>query len=119
MAVMATACVALGACVPLAGRELRAADSSLGCMKRVRDEKLPVGIDDEMKHCIAAGLIARYCSRTEAWMASVGKEIEDAFGHGDAQWSDIQADRSGVTCARAASSDEQLRECCESLKGGD
>ncbi len=116
LAVMAAACVALCACVPLAGRELRAADSSLGCMQSVRDEKLPVGLNDEMKHCVAAGLIARYCSRTEAWMASVGKEIEDVFGHGDVQWADIQADRSGMTCARAVSSDQQLRECCESLK---
>jgi len=114
--VMAAACITLCACVPLAGRELRAADSSVGCMQRVRDEKLPVGMSDEMKHCVAAGLIARYCSRTEAWMASVGKEIEYVFGPGDAQWADIQADRSGMTCARAASSDEQLRECCESVK---
>jgi hypothetical protein len=114
---MAVACLVLCACVPLAGRELRAADSSLGCMQRVRDEMLPAGMDDETKHCVAAGMIARYCSRAEAWMASYGKEIEDAFGHGDAQWSDIQADRRGVTCARAASSDEQLRQCCESFKG--
>ncbi len=88
-------------------------------MQRARDEKLPVGLDDEMKHCVAAGLIARYCSRTEAWLASVGKEIEDVFGRGDAQWADLQADRSGVTCARAASSDQDLRQCCESLKGGE
>jgi hypothetical protein len=119
LAVLAAVCIALCACVPLAGRELRAANSSLGCMQRVRDEKLPVGMNDEMKHCVAAGLIARYCSRTEAWMASVGKEIEDAFGSGDAQWSDIHADRSGVTCARAASSDEQLRQCCGALRGGE
>ena len=118
IAVMATVCVALCACVPLAGREQRAANSSFGCMQRVRDDKLPVGINDEMKHCLAAALIARYCSRTEAWMASVGKEIEDVFGPGDAEWADIQADRSGVTCARAASSDEDLRQCCESLQRG-
>jgi len=112
-ALTVAACAALCACVPLAGRELRAADSSVGCMQKVRDERLPIGLSDDMKHCLAAGLIARYCSRGEAWMASWGKEIEDLFGPGDAQWRDIHADRRGVTCARAASSDAQLRVCCE------
>jgi hypothetical protein len=112
LAAMIAACVALCACAPLAGREMRAADSSLGCMQRVRDEKLPVGLDDEMQHCVAAGLIARYCSRAEAWIAGFGKEIKDVFGRGDAQWRDIEADRRGVNCARATGDDTQLRQCC-------
>jgi hypothetical protein len=82
-------------------------------MQRVRDEKLPVGLNDDMKHCVAAGLIARYCSRSEAWMASVGKEVEDAFGAGDAEWRDLVSDRQGRTCARIVSSDLELRSCCE------
>ena len=111
--VIAAACLVLCACLPLAGRENRAAQSSLGCMQRVREEKLPVGLNDEMKHCVAAGLVARYCSRSEAWMASIGKEVEDVFGPGDAEWRDLVADRHGRTCARAASSDAELRQCCE------
>ena len=85
-------------------------------MQRVRDARLPVGIDDDMKHCMAAGLIARYCSRTEAWMASYGKEIEDMFGHGDAQWADIRSDGRGIGCARGVHSDEELRQCCSSQR---
>jgi hypothetical protein len=112
-AVIAAAYLALCACVPLAGREQRASQSSVGCMQRVRDEKLPVGLNDAMKHCLAAGLIARYCSRSEAWMASVGKEVEDLFGPGDAEWGDLVSDRHGRTCARSSSSDQELRECCE------
>lgn len=85
-------------------------------MQRVRDEKVPVSASDDLKHCIAAGSIARYCSRGEAWLASYGKELEDLFGSGDAEWKDIESDRRGVTCARAASSDEQLRQCCEAAQ---
>lgn len=102
----------LAACAPLAGRESRAAKSSLSCMQHIRDEKLPPRIDDDMKHCVAAGLIARYCSRSEAWMASYGKELKDLFGPGDAQWRDIQADRRGIGCARSASSDADVQQCC-------
>jgi hypothetical protein len=32
-------------------------------MQRVRDEKLPVGVNNDLSHCLTAGLIARYCSR--------------------------------------------------------
>ena len=85
-------------------------------MQHVRDDKVPVGVSDDMKHCIAAGSIARYCSRGEAWLASYGKEIEDLFSAGDAEWKDIESDRRGVTCARAVSSDQQLRECCEAAR---
>ena len=113
IAVIGAACLVLCACLPLAGRENRAAQSSLGCMQRVRDEKLPVGLNDDMKHCVAAGLIARCCSRSEAWMASIGKEVEDAFGPGDAEWRDLVSDRHGRTCARAASSDVEIWQCCE------
>ena len=107
--------LALCACVPLAGRESRAAKSSLSCMQHVRDEKIPPGLDDDMKHCMAAGLIARYCSRSEAWMASYGKELKDFFGPGDAQWRDLQRDKRGMKCAREAKSDEDVQQCCATL----
>lgn len=84
-------------------------------MQRVRDEKVPAGIDDAMKHCMAAGLIARYCSRGEAWMASFGKETKDLFGSGDVQWADIQADRHGIGCARQVNGEAGLLQCCASV----
>ena len=34
-------------------------------------------------------------SRFEAWLAGWGKEIEDAFSHGDESWEDLDADRLG------------------------
>jgi hypothetical protein len=106
--------LAVSACAPLAGRDSRAAKSSLSCMQQVRDQKLPPGISDDMKHCMAAGLIARYCSRSEAWMASYGKELKDLFGPGDAQWRDIQRDKRGMKCAHGARSDADVQQCCTS-----
>jgi hypothetical protein len=67
---------------------------------------------DTVAHCVAAGLIALRCSRSEAWLASVGKEFKDLFGSGDAQWRDLQADALGIRCAQTATSDALLRDCC-------
>lgn len=69
-------------------------------------------LPDSEAHCLAAGLIARRCSVTESMLASVGKEIRDAFGEGDAEWRDLRNDRRGIACARAGSSEEALRSCC-------
>jgi len=75
-------------------------------------EKLP----DTQAHCIAAGLIARHCSLSEAAMASVGKEVRDLFGGGDAEWHDLVSDRRGVRCARHTGSDAELQACCENAE---
>lgn len=77
----------------------------------IRD-RLPAGVSDAQTHCIAAGLIARYCSVTEASMASVGKELQDLLGSGDAEWGDLTADRRGIRCAREAQEDSDLLQCC-------
>ena len=57
-------------------------------------------LSDDQAHCVAAAVIAARCSVGEAVLASVGKEIADVFGRGDAQWRDLQADRRGIACAR-------------------
>jgi hypothetical protein len=67
---------------------------------------------DTELHCIAAGSIALQCSRTEAWLASLGKELVDLFGKGDAELRDLRADRRGIRCARAASGLDAIAECC-------
>ena len=108
-----TAAVQAG-CLPLAGREARAAHASVNCMQATLDQRLPDELPNDMAHCMAAGLIARYCSRSEAWMASVGKEAKDAVSGGDAEWRDLTADRVGMKCAREVSTDEALKACCES-----
>jgi len=85
--------------------------SSLECMRAVV-RKLPPHIPDKQAHCLAAGMIARYCSRPEAWIAGVGKEFTDLFDGGDAEWGDLVADRIGIVCERGAGSDEALDRCC-------
>ncbi len=102
----------LTACAPLPQREPRAAQSSYGCMQAALHERLPSNLPDAQMHCIAAGLIARYCSVTEATLASVGKELRDLLGSGDAEWRDLESDRRGVNCARSIDSDAGLRDCC-------
>ena len=70
--------------------------------------------DDERidKHCMAAAFIARHCSVTEAALASLGKELQDLFTSGDAQWADVRADQRGLRCARSANGDAAIVECC-------
>lgn len=87
--------------------------SSLGCMRAVVATKLPPRISDKHAHCLAAGFIARYCSRAEAYVASVGKEVTDLFnGSNDFEWADLEADRIGIRCERSAASDQALERCC-------
>lgn len=75
--------------------------------------KVPAGIGDKLAHCLAGGMIARYCSVGEAKLASWGKEAKDAVGGGDADRRDLDADYFGIDCARTAADDDALRRCCE------
>lgn len=97
-------------CVSLSGERL--AQSSYGCMAAVVREKVPEDRSDRHRHCLAGGLIARYCSISEAYLAGLGKELGDLLGPGDAEWTDWQADRAGVRCARASPTDEDVAACC-------
>ena len=81
-------------------------------MRAALQDRLPEQLPDTHKHCMAAGLIARHCSLTEASLASVGKELKDLLGSGDAQWRDLQSDRYGLDCARGARNDDELLRCC-------
>jgi hypothetical protein len=103
-------CLALTGCASLSGQRL--ARSSYGCTQTVVREKVPVDAADKHRHCIAAGLIARYCSVSEAYLAGSAKELSDLLGPGDAEWSDWQADRAGIGCARASARDEDVASCC-------
>lgn len=87
-------------------------------MTAVLEQKLPPNLPDKRAHCLAAGLIARYCSPPEAYMAGIGKEVRDLFGHGDVEWADWRADRVGIGCARHAAGDEALAECCAAHEPG-
>jgi hypothetical protein len=103
----------LTACASIANRPPRLAPSSYGCMEAVLKEKLPVDLPDKRAHCIAGGLIARYCSVTEAYLAGAGKEVRDLVSRGDsAQWQDWQADRAGIECARETEGDAAVVKCC-------
>jgi hypothetical protein len=105
--------LALAACASVPNRPPRAAKSSYGCMEAVVKDKIPANLPDKRQHCLAGGLIARYCSGGEAYLAGVGKELKDLFGRGDAEWGDWRADRAGVACARSAGNDDELAQCCE------
>ncbi len=112
LALLTAAALSLCACTPLAGRDARLGKSSYGCMQRVVAEKLPADLDGAQAHCMAAGLIARYCSPSEAWLASAGKELRDLLGPGDAEVRDLDSDRRGMQCARTAADELTLHRCC-------
>lgn len=80
---------------------------------RAAASRVPESTDDSLMHCTATGLIARYCSTTEAVLAGGGKELRDLFGRGDASLSDLRADRRGLACARQIGDDAALLHCCE------
>jgi hypothetical protein len=75
-------------------------------------------LPDVQAHCVAAGLIAQRCSLGEAWLASIGKEIQDAFSQGAASWRDLRADRQGVRCAARSPDVHELEICCLQSVGG-
>jgi hypothetical protein len=103
----------LTACASMANRPPRAAHSSYGCMEAVIKEKLPANLPDKRAHCLAGGLISRYCSITEAYLAGAGKEMRDLLSKGDtAEWKDWTADRVGIECARESTDDAAMAQCC-------
>lgn len=111
--VVALALIGLTGCATVPNRPPRPVQSSYGCMETVVRDKLPSGLSDKQEHCLAAGLIARYCSGSEAYIAGMGKELKDLLGAGDAEWGDWRADRAGIACAREAGDDTELAKCCE------
>ena len=103
----------LAACATAPGVQ-RLAGSSLDCMRTVVRGKLPQDLPDKQAHCLAAGLIAYYCSRPEAYLAGYGKEFTDIFDGGDPQISDIKADLIGIRCEASAGTPAALAGCCVS-----
>jgi hypothetical protein len=101
----------VGGLVGCAATASRPESSGYACMVAVRNT-IPADISDQRKHCLAAGGIARQCGAMDARMASIGKEVQDAFSAGDASWSDWRADRAGMRCAKHAASGEDLAVCC-------
>ena len=82
-------------------------------MEAVIKEKLPANLPDKRAHCLAGGLISRYCSITEAYLAGAGKEMRDLWSKGDtAEWQDWTADRVGIQCARESTDDAATAQCC-------
>lgn len=105
-------CVVAMLCAGCAPVATRPEPSTLGCATAIVRERIPAGLVDKQQHCLAAGLIARHCSRTEAWLAAAGKEIRDLLGPGDAEWADWRADREGLRCAASGATDAQIMACC-------
>ncbi|MEJ0005416.1 MAG: hypothetical protein WDM77_03280 [Steroidobacteraceae bacterium] len=108
---MLAAFTLLCACATRPGVQ-RLSPSSLGCLRAVVREKLPQPLPDKQAHCLAAGLIVRYCSRAEAYLAGYGKEFTDIFDGGDPEIGDIKADLIGIRCATSAHTTSDLAGCC-------
>jgi hypothetical protein len=106
-----SATVLLTACATAPG-VARLAPSSLGCMRAVVRDLLPPQLPDKQAHCLAAGLIARVCSRPEAYLASYGKEFTDIFDGGDPEIGDIRADLMGIRCESHSAGTADLAQCC-------
>jgi hypothetical protein len=81
-------------------------------MRAVVNDKLPQNLPDKQAHCLAAGLIARYCSRSEAYIAGYGKEFTDIFDGGDPEIGDIKADLVGIRCEARSATTAALASCC-------
>lgn len=94
-----------------AGNPQRPASSTVGCARVVVSE-LPAGLTDPEKHCLASAGIAQQCSEFEAWLAGWGKELQDAFGDGDASFDDLASDRRGRHCAERSGDPDELLKCC-------
>jgi hypothetical protein len=99
-----------GGCAAVPDRPAR---SSAGCARAAIEQHLPGNLPDKLAHCIAGGLVARYCSPTEARLAGLGKELRDIFGHGNAEWSDWNAARLGLRCADDGADPDAIIACCE------
>lgn len=94
-----------------AGNPERPATSSVECARAVV-AALPPGLSDPEKHCLASAGIAHRCSPFEAWLAGWGKEMQDAFGSGDASLADLEDDRRGRDCARRSDDPDAWPPCC-------
>lgn len=107
IAVLGMLCLAACAAVPD-----RPARSSYQCMRAVRDS-LPADSNDKRAHCTVSALIAQRCSLFEAYVAGIGKEVTDAFGGGDPEWTDWRADRVGIRCAEQNKDLAGIAACCD------
>lgn len=105
---LALVVIALSGC---AGSPQRPSPSTVGCAQSVVAQ-LPAGLTDPQKHCLASAGIAHRCSAFEAWLAGWGKEMQDAFGSGDASFADLQDNRRGRDCARRSDDPDAWRQCC-------
>ena len=81
-------------------------------MRSVLEQQLPPELPDKIAHCLAGGLIARYCSPVEARLAGIAKEMRDLLGDGDTEWADWAATRAGVACAGETGEPAAIKACC-------
>lgn len=82
-------------------------------MQRTMDALDLSGLPNPRKHCVAAGTIGQRCGWFAALVAGTGKEFADAFGPGDAAWSDLRANAAGRDCAGRVATPADLPACCE------
>lgn len=82
------------------------------CIRAIAAKYAPLAVNDKYKHCMVAGEIYKQCGPVSANVASIGKEIQDVFGPGNAEWDDLKADYAGIDCAANPECNQSLEECC-------
>ena len=94
------------------------APAALLCTWWQADEVLAIArkhsSNDKNNHCSVSCMLAVRCSRPESAIGGFLKEIKDVFGPGNAEMSDLRANRVGlgiVTGGRASNDNECLEQC--------
>jgi len=84
------------------------------CMKYAKETAKhyqSVKANDKWKHCVVSCKVAKMCGSAFAGLVGVGKEVQDIFGPGNAEWGDLQADYAGIALAENCPS-KQCEDSC-------
>ena len=83
------------------------------CAKAVARKYQHFPVNDKYKHCVVAAEIYKQCGSVTSYAASVGKELQDTVGPGNAEIEDISADIDGINCASNPQCNESPSDCCK------
>lgn len=70
---------------------------------------------DKLKHCTLSCLVARRCASWEVDVVGILKEILDLFGPGNAEGSDIEANRIGINFSDITKNDDDCFRFCKQV----
>lgn len=70
---------------------------------------------DKIKHCTLSCLVARRCPAWEVEVVGILKEVLDFFGPGNAEQSDLEANRIGISFSPLSKKDEDCFRFCRQV----